>query len=230
MEADLKDILILDEFPFTFYSETFSIVLAGDRRMYVPLRRICQALGIGTVGQTQRIQRDDAISDALVKLPLQVPYGDSGAVQTREMLCLWLNRLPYWLGTIDANRITNEDRRRRVILFKREFADVAWAAFRSEILPADVLAEMDATLPQSQQAYLTAMDDAAAMRRRMDEHGERIQSVEERLSGLEARLVGTDFVNSAQAKQCLDMVATALPWEVCSRRRGPAPTQPCTLK
>lgn len=203
----MEDILILDEFPFTFYSETFSIVLASDRRMYVPLHRICQALGIDTVGQTQRIQRDDAINDALVKLPLQVPYGDSGAVQTREMLCLWLNRLPYWLGTIDANRITNEDRRQRVILFKREFADVAWAAFRSEILPADVLAEMDATLPQSQQAYLTAMDEAAAMRRQMDEHGERLQSVEERLSGLEARLVGTDFINSAQAKQYLDMVA-----------------------
>ena len=207
MEADLEDILILDEFPFTFYSETFSIVLASDRRMYVPLHRICQALGIDAVGQTQRIQRDDAISDALVKLPLQVPYGDSGAVQTREMLCLWLNRLPYWLGTIDASRIANEDRRQRVILFKREFADVAWAAFRSEILPADVLAEMDATLPQGQQAYLTAMDEAAAMRRQMDEHGERLQSVEERLSGLEARLVGTDFINSAQAKQYLDMVA-----------------------
>lgn len=123
------------------------------------------------------------------------------------MLCLWLNRLPYWLGTIDANRITNDDRRQRVILFKREFADVAWSAFRSEMLPADVLAEMDATLPQSRQAYLTAMDEAAAMRRRMDEHGERLQSVEERLSGLEARLVGTDFINSAQAKQYLDMVA-----------------------
>ena len=42
---------------------------------------------------------------------------------------LVVNRLPYWLGTTDANRITNEDRRQQVILFKREFADVAWAAF-----------------------------------------------------------------------------------------------------
>ncbi len=83
---------------------------------------------------------------------------------------------------------------------------MAWAAFRSEILPADVLVEMDANLPQSQQAYLTMMDEAAAMRRKMDEHGERLQSVEERLSGFEARLVGTDFINSAQAKQYLDMV------------------------
>ena len=79
------------------------------------LHRICQALGIDTIGQTQRIQRDDAISDALVKLPLH----------KREVLCLWLNRLPYWLGTIDANRITNEDRRQQVIVFKRECADVA---------------------------------------------------------------------------------------------------------
>ncbi len=109
----MTDVLILDEFPSTFYGETFSVIQASDRRMYVPLHRICQALSIGTVGQTQRIQRDDAISDALVKLLLQMPYGDSGAIQTREMLCLWLNRLPYWLGTIDANRITNVDRRQQ---------------------------------------------------------------------------------------------------------------------
>ena len=74
------------------------------------------------------------------------------------MLCLWMNRLPYWLGTIDAKRI-----RQRVIVFKREFADVAWAAFRSEILPTDVLAEVDATLPQSQQAYLAARDAAGTL-------------------------------------------------------------------
>jgi hypothetical protein len=101
----------LDEFPFEFYSEIFSVVLASDRRLYLPLNQICEALQIDTNAQAQRIRRDEAISDALIQLPLWVPYGEEGAVQSRRVLCLWLNRLPYWLGTIDANRIKDTTRR-----------------------------------------------------------------------------------------------------------------------
>lgn len=197
----------LDEFPFDFYGEIFSVVLASDRRLYLPLNRVCDALQIDANAQAQRIRRDEAISDALVQLPLQVPYGEEGAVQTRQVLCLWLNRLPYWLGTIDANRIKDQARRQQIIRFKREFAEVAWAAFRSEILPEDMLAELDATAPPAEQQYYAVMDEAAAMRRDLGQQKERLQEVEERLTSLEARLVGTDFINSAQAKQYQDIVA-----------------------
>lgn len=197
----------LDEFPFDFYGEIFSVVLASDRRLYLPLNRVCDALQIDANAQAQRIRRDEAISDALVQLPLQVPYGEEGAVQTRQVLCLWLNRLPYWLGTIDANRIKDQARRQQIIRFKREFAEVAWAAFRSEILPEDMLAELDATAPPAEQQYHAVMDEAAAMRRDLGQQKERLQAVEERLTNLEARLVGTDFINSAQAKQYQDIVA-----------------------
>lgn len=197
----------LDEFPFDFYGEIFSVVLASDRRLYLPLNRVCDALQIDANAQAQRIRRDEAISDTLVQLPLQVPYGEEGAVQTRQVLCLWLNRLPYWLGTIDANRIKDQARRQQIIRFKREFAEVAWAAFRSEILPEDMLAELDATAPPAEQQYHAVMDEAAAMRRDLGQQKERLQDVEERLTSLEARLVGTDFINSAQAKQYQDIVA-----------------------
>ena len=197
----------LDEFPFDFYGEIFSVVLASDRRLYLPLNRVCDALQIDANAQAQRIRRDEAISDALVQLPLQVPYGEEGAVQTRQVLCLWLNRLPYWLGTIDANRIKDQVRRQQIIRFKREFAEVAWAAFRSEILPEDMLAELDAAAPPAEQQYHAVMDEAAAMRRDLGQQKERLQEVEERLTSLEARLVGTDFINSAQAKQYQDIVA-----------------------
>ncbi len=197
----------LDEFPFEFYNELFSVVLASNRKLYLPINLVCRALQVDTNAQVQRIRRDEAISDALVQLPLQMPYGLEGAVQTRQTLCLWLNRLPYWLGTINTSRIKDEIRRQQVILFKREFADVAWAAFRSEILPSDMLSELDATLPPAEQQYLTTMDKAADMRRDLQQQGEQLNEFEERLSNLEARLIGTDFINSAQAKQYQDMVA-----------------------
>lgn len=197
----------LDEYPFTFYGETFSLVLASDRKLYLPLTRLCEALQIDANAQIQRIRRDEAISDALIQLPLQLTYGEDGAVQTRQLLCLWLNRLPYWLGTLDANRIKDDARRQQVIRFKREFAEVAWAAFRSEILPEDMLAEMDASTPPAEQKYHALMDEAATMHRDLSQQGERLKQVEERLTNLEARLVGTDFINSAQARQYQEMVA-----------------------
>jgi hypothetical protein len=197
----------LDEYPFTFYNETFSLVLASDRKLYLPLTRLCEALQIDANAQIQRIRRDEVISDALIQLPLQLAYGEEGAVQTRQLLCLWLNRLPYWLGTLDANRIKDDARRQQVIRFKREFAEVAWAAFRSEILPEDMLAEMDASTPPAEQKYHALMDEAATMHRDLSQQGERLKQVEERLTNLEARLVGTDFINSAQARQYQEMVA-----------------------
>jgi hypothetical protein len=50
------------------------------------------------------------------------------------------------------------------------------------------------------------MDDAAAMRHRLEQHDDRFDSVEERLSGLEARISGTDFINQAQAHRYQVMV------------------------
>jgi hypothetical protein len=196
----------LDQFPFEFYGSHFSVYLASDRRLYVPLVDLCEAMEIDTNAQAQRIRRNEVIDDALITLPLQVPYGEEGALQTRRLLCLWLNRLPYWLGTIEASRIPDADRRRQVVRFQREFADVAWAAFRSEILPEEMRAEMDATLPPAQQRYLAAMDEAAGMRRELEEVGDRLGDVEERLGNLEARIRGTDFINQAQAQRYQVMV------------------------
>ena len=196
----------LDQFPFEFYGSQFAIYLASDRQLYVPLNDLCEAMAIDTNAQAQRIRRNEAISDALQTLPLQVPYGDEGALQTRHMLCLWLNRLPYWLGTIDAGRIPDDARRRQVVRFQREFADVAWAAFRSAILPEEMRAEMDVSLPPARQRYLAAMDEAAEMRGQLAQHDEQLEDVEERLSELEAKVSGTDFINQAQAHRYQVMV------------------------
>ena len=197
----------LDSLPFTFYGETFEVVLADDRKLYVPLRRLCDALGIDYSSQRKRVLRDEAIQDTLVTIPMETPYQNS--VRVQEVSCLWLNRLPYWLGTIDAARIKPE-LKETVVRFKREFAEVAWAAFRTEILPADILAELDTYLPAPAQEYHQLMDDAAQLRQNLNtaltQQGEQLEQLEQRLSGLEARLAGTDFINSAQQQRYLEMV------------------------
>lgn len=195
----------LDQFPFEFYGEFFTAILASDRKLYVPLHDLCRALGIQTHGQIERIRSNEAIADALVTLEITRAYGEE-ALQTRVMECLRLDRLPFWMGTLQPNRIQDEAKRERVVQFQREFAEVAWAAFRNQILPADIHAEMDAALPPHEQTYLQIMEEAADLRQGITHHAKRLTDVEERLGSLEARLRGTDFINTAQMKEYMDMV------------------------
>ena len=83
---------------------------------------------------------------------------------------------------------------------------MAWAAFRNEILPSDIRAEMDAGLPPAEQEYLQLMDAAAELHHGVTEHGHRLTHLEERVGSLEAHLIGTDFINRAQMKEYIDMV------------------------
>jgi len=195
---------IIDQFPFEFYDHTFELYLTDNRQLILSLRSLCEAMGLDFSAQSRRVERDDALADGVSLVVAPVMRKD-GSSQEREVACLALRLLPYWLGTIDASRVKQE-LKDTVIRFKRELADVAWAAFRSQILPADMLAELDTALPPKEQEYHALMDQAAELKNQVGEHGGRITQLEQRMSALEARLVGTDFISHQQARQYLDAV------------------------
>ena len=89
---------VLDQFPFEFYGEHFSIALASDRKLYIPMAALCQAMGLQTHGQVTHIRDNEAVAEALATLPMLWAYGDE--LREREMVCLRLDRLPFWMGTI----------------------------------------------------------------------------------------------------------------------------------
>lgn len=204
---------VIDQFPFEFYGEHFAVALANDRKLYVPIQALCQAMELQTHGQVRRIREHEAMANALINLNVMWSYGEED-VREREMLCLRLDRLPFWMGTIQTSRIPDEHKRARIIQFQRDFADVAWAAFRSEVMPDDMAAEMDANLPPAQQEYLRLMDEASKLRQQIQthdhslgQHNVQIENLDERVVALEAKLHGTDFLNTQQMKAYIDMVA-----------------------
>jgi hypothetical protein len=205
---------IVHSLPFQFYGEMFSAYLASNRNWYIAVIDVCNALGIDHRSQRKRILRDEAISDRLVNIPMETPYQDSTRIQ--DVACLNLRALPYWLGTIDAGRV-KEEHRKKVILFKREFAEAAWFVFRSDIVPPEVLAEMDSYATPQEQEYAAIMDDARQLRKRLDLLGGKvdkelermdasIQDLDGRLGTLEVKLVDRAIINSAQAKMISDMI------------------------
>jgi hypothetical protein len=121
---------------FSFYGEVFGAYLASDHQWYVPLYALCDALGIDTSGQRRRIKRDPAIANRLVSLSIETPY--RGTSRVREVACLNLQALPYWLAIIDVGRV-NEEHRPKIISFRRDLAEASWSFFRSDILPPELL-------------------------------------------------------------------------------------------
>jgi hypothetical protein len=131
--------------------------------------------------------------------------GADGKTYEIEVACVSIKRLHYMMGTLNVERIKPE-LRERMILFKEQLADAVYAYFRSRVFSEDIRAELDATLPPEEQEFHRRMDEAAALKAQIDDHAAHFTKVEQRLEALEARLLGTDFINFQQARQYLDAV------------------------
>jgi hypothetical protein len=197
---------IKEQYPFVFVDQVFEVYLTDTMQFVIPLRPLCEVLGLSTSAQLSRVKRDVILAKHLYSLRTKV-VGVDGKGQLQETACIAIQRLDYWMGGIDHERV-REDLRDRVIQYKEEFADAVYAYFRSQRLPEDVLAELDAIMPPQQREFHQAMDHAAALHQEiLDEHAQRLKSIDERVAALEARLVGTDFINHDQAKQYIDAVS-----------------------
>jgi hypothetical protein len=212
---------IIQGFPFEFYGATYVAYLAGDRQFYISLNDMCRGLGVDPRSQRRRIQEDEAIADKLVNLPVETPYQDG--VRLQEVACLNLRALPYWLGTIDAKRVS-ESVRPRVILFKRDFAETAWFVYRAEILPAEIISEIDSYATPYERELAELMADFRNLKGKLDTLSGRVDAELSRLgltlddlggrfAAVEARVIAEAAVNAQQARlvqKCLQEVGEAM--------------------
>jgi hypothetical protein len=212
----VEDFNVLVEFPFAFYGALFTVGLGSDRKLWLPFPLLCGAIGVDVDGQVQRVRRDEVFAGHFQLATFaHYPYGEED-FRARQVLALRLDMLPYWLGGIDTARIADDATRANLVRFKKEFAAAAWSFFRSEILGETELAELvDAGAPPGEQQYNALMDRAAAIRRQLleepaarhQQQDEKIASLDQRLSLLEARLLATNTLNTKQMKQAQDMIA-----------------------
>ncbi len=195
---------IVEQYPFHFADADFEIYWTDQRILILPMRQLCDALGLNLPGQLERIKRDVVLAKQLYMVRAMVTRSD-GVSSEQEIACIGYRRFDYWMGTIDHMRVKPEQRE-RLILFKEELADAVYAYFRSQRLPEDILAELDAVQPPAVQKYHKLLDQASQLHTEVEKHETRLGGLEDRVIKLEARLVGTDFISREQAKQYLDAV------------------------
>lgn len=104
-----------------------------DGITFVPLKQICDNLGIGWEEQRQRIQNDDILSE--VTQLIHLPNGRGNP----NVLAIPVDYIQGWMFGINANQIRFE-MRERLLLYKRECYRVLHQAFTGQQQPDRITA------------------------------------------------------------------------------------------
>jgi hypothetical protein len=200
-----------------FYGDEISgalVRVADEPQVYVPIRPICDYLGLSWSGQRERIKRDEVLADAMRGVRVTRTPQEGG---TQEMLCLPLDLLPGFLFGVNAARVKAE-LRTKIIRYRRECFRVLWEAFRPTILPASELVpapgQSGAALAYELATAVAnlAREQMEAERRlggRIDTMARWAKRTDERIITLELRLTEDDEqISEAQAAELALAVKT----------------------
>ncbi|MBK7896340.1 MAG: ORF6C domain-containing protein [Anaerolineaceae bacterium] len=198
-----------------FRDDEITAVIANGR-VYVPLRTICNNLGVAWSAQRQRILRDPVLAEEMTPVIVTI----TGTGQQVEAQCLPLEFLNGWLFGINANRVA-EDVRDDLIAYQKECYRVLYEATQDGRLTTDANTDIEALLSQDSpaaQAYQMAMAvvrmarQQLIMEARLDtavttltEHGERLDQLEAAVGGKHVT-----EAQAAQISQAVKAVAMAL--------------------
>jgi hypothetical protein len=126
-----KELVPTEQRQVLFYDDEVTAVRMTDGSVYVPIRPLCDYVGVSWQGQHRRITDDLVMSEAAMSVNLTLTDIEPGSrrPRTSEMLCLPLEYLNGWLFGINPKRVKDEVRE-RLIRYQRECYKVLAAAFQ----------------------------------------------------------------------------------------------------
>ena len=211
--SQAKVLVPIEQKTVIFYDDQITAVLVtqgSQQQVYVPIRPLCDALGLAWSGQYERLQRDQVLSE--VSMSVRVTRTDidpdSRQPHTSEMICLPLGFVNGWLFGISANRVKKEIRD-RLIRYQRECYNVLYEAFQEGRLTAEPSPIEDLLKSDSDaaEAYRLAMAVVKLARHQLlleatqRQHGSQLADHETRLEEIEAAIAPGTAVSEDQASQ-----------------------------
>lgn len=106
--------------------EIFAVIDENNQTL-VPIRPICEAIGVSFQGQHNRLKEDPLLAST-VNLRLMV--GADG--KKREMVCLPIKYVYGWIFRIDSRNVS-EDARESVQKYQKECYDILYLHFHSRV-------------------------------------------------------------------------------------------------
>ncbi len=115
-KAEERALVPLEELSVDFYGDEVITVIVdvdGKELVYIPIRPICEYLGLSPNGQRERIQRNRILS----KKARIIRVAQSNLGGSPDMFCIPLDYLNGWLFGVDVNRV-KEEHQERVLLYQ----------------------------------------------------------------------------------------------------------------
>ena len=193
-DSEMPALVPVDERAIDFYGDKVVGVIieeSGERRIYVPVRPICDYLGLSWVGQRERIMRDAVLAESVRFVRVTRTNSKGGAP---DVICLPLDFLPGWMFGVSTNRV-KPALQERITLYKRECYRRLWDAFKHEILPAVENAPLPSAASGAQLAYelATAVQNLAREQMDLEQRlGGRIDRMAQWAKGVVARIEDLD--------------------------------------
>lgn len=211
MSEETKALVPIEEKMVSFQGDDISAALVQigeEPQIYVPLRPICEYLGLTWSSQFMRVKRDKELAEALSSVLMTRTV----AGRSYEVVCLQLEYLPGWLFGIDVNRVKPElqDKIRR---YRRDCYKALWQAFQT-----DALAMIDQDRPTATSGLAQIRDMGLAIAQmaeqqmemernitrahsRLDNAVIAFKNLDARVTGLENKLSPGSHITDAQAAE-----------------------------
>lgn len=205
-----KALVPIEQKQVVFYDDEITAVLvqiAGDEKVYVPLRPVCDFLGVSWTGQRRRINRDAVLSEEIRSV--NVTFTEPARTRQISMLCLPLDFVSGFLFGINPER-TKPEIKDKLIRYQRECYKVLAEAFQEGRLTADP--SFDDLLQQASNDVVEAYQIAQAIMKlarnqimleaRLDDHTHTLEDHSRRLETIEADIHQKErYITESQATQ-----------------------------
>ncbi len=202
----------IDERIIDFYGDeiTTALVKIEDHtQMYIPVRPICEYLGLSWSGQRERILRDPLL--AKEKEFVRVTRTNSSEKRgDPNVLCLPIDFINGFLFGINASRVKPE-LQEKVIRYQRECYKILWQTFQDESLPTESTRETSDAIIALEQirdmglAIAHMAEQQIEMEQRLNGRLDRAASVvgdiQRRLSIVERRFHPQALISDEQAEE-----------------------------
>lgn len=186
-----------------FYEDEITAVITekdGRRQVYIPVRPICDRLGLDWSAQLQRLRRDMILSKEMSGVVV-TPTPLSKFANPQDMICIPLEFLQGWLFGVNASRV-KEEIRPTLLQYQRECYRVLYEATQEGRLSTTPDVDFDDLLAQAStdtaDAYRLAVAIVKLARNQViieaqiGQHGRTLADHAERLETIEASLNNPD--------------------------------------
>lgn len=153
------------------------VTVDRDGEIFVPIKPVCDAIGIDDRAQRDKIQSDDILASTGV---LSTSVAADG--KEREMYCLPLKYVYGWLFTINPKNVAPEARE-AVTRYRRECYDVLYDHFAGAATRQQEQNRAEQSLLDRKAA---ALDSIASHKKAIAEDSAEIKKVDEQLSRLQS--------------------------------------------